>query len=55
MYIQTKRKVVMPPPPNYPKDHIRVMNPIVMNPKLVSSSAKQDANGNIVVTVSLWK
>ena len=55
LYIQTKRKVVMPPPPNYPKGDIRVMNPIVMNHKVVSSTAKQDANGNIVVTVSLWK
>ena len=54
LYIQTKRKVTMPPPPNYPKGDIRVMNPIVMKPT-VSSTAKQDANGNIIVTVSLWK
>jgi drug/metabolite transporter (DMT)-like permease len=54
LYIQTKRKVTMPPPPNYPKGDIRVMNPIVMKPT-VTSTAKQDANGNIIVTVSLWK
>jgi drug/metabolite transporter (DMT)-like permease len=54
LYIQTKRRVVMPPPPNYPKGDIRIMNPIIMKPT-VSSTAKQDASGNIIVTVSLWK
>ena len=52
LYIQTKRKVVMPPPPNYPKGDIYVMNPIELK---TVSTAKQDVNGNIVVLVSLWK
>jgi len=53
LYIQTKKKEVMPPPPNYPKGDIYVINPIEI--KTMTSTAKQDENGNILVTVSLWK
>jgi len=48
LYIQTKKVVIMPPPPNYPRDDTRVMNPIAL-----TSTTKQDANGNILVTVSV--
>jgi len=52
LYIQTKRKVVMPPPPNYPKGEMYIMNPLEIK---TVSTAKQDMNGNIVVMVSVWK
>ena len=52
LYIQTKRVVVMQPPPNYPKGDIYVINPIELK---TVSTAKQDGSGNIVVLVSLWK
>lgn len=42
LYAQTKRTVVMPPPPDYPKGDIRILNPIVM------TTTKH-------VLVSVWK
>lgn len=42
LYAQTKRTVIMPPPPDYPKGDIRILNPIVM------TNTKH-------VLVSVWK
>lgn len=53
LYIQTKRVVTMPPPPNYPKDELRITNPLEKVAKTTSSV--QQANGNTVVIVTLWK
>ena len=48
LYAQTKRTVQdMPPPPDYPKDEIRIINP------LEATAKQQDAK--IVVSVALWK
>jgi len=56
LYIQTKNNIEMPPPPNYPKGDMYVMNPISPATTMKTvSTAKEDANGNIVVMVSLWK
>jgi drug/metabolite transporter (DMT)-like permease len=44
LYAQTKRDVIMPPPPDYPKGDIRISNPIIM------TISKQ-----VVVNVSVWK
>lgn len=46
LYAQTKRKANMPPPPDYPKGDIRILNPIVMT---------TTTPGKVVVVVSLWK
>jgi drug/metabolite transporter (DMT)-like permease len=47
LYAQTKRTVKMPPPPDYPKGEIRIINPL-------EATVKQQ-DGKIVVSVSLWK
>ena len=49
LYAQTKRAIVMPPPPDYPKGDIRISNPII------TTTTKQVVNGQVVVIVSLWK
>jgi drug/metabolite transporter (DMT)-like permease len=54
LYAQTKRKVKMPPPPNYPKGDIRIINPLDANLKISTATAKQQ-DGKIVVSVTLWK
>ena len=55
LYAQTKRKVNMPPPPDYPKGEIRIINPLDANLKISTATAKQQDNGKIVVSVTLWK
>jgi drug/metabolite transporter (DMT)-like permease len=50
LYMQTKRDVVMPPPPDYPKGEIRVKNPLAR-----TTTNVQEVNGNTVVIVTLWK
>jgi drug/metabolite transporter (DMT)-like permease len=55
LYAQTKRKVDMPPPPNYPKGEIHIINPLDANLKISTATAKQQENGKIVVSVTLWK
>jgi len=48
LYAQTKREVEMPPPPNYPKGDIQIINPLD-TVKVHKSEEK------IVLTVTLWK
>ena len=55
LYAQTKRKVNMPPPPDYPKGEIRIINPLDASLKISTAMAKQQENGKIVVSVTLWK
>lgn len=55
LYAQTKLEVKMPPPPNYPKGEIRIVNPLDTNLKISTATAKQQENGKIVVSVTLWK
>jgi len=55
LYAQTKRQVKMPPPPNYPKGEIRIVNPLDTHLKISTATAKQQENGKIVVSVTLWK
>ena len=52
LYTQTKRKVDMPPPPDYPKGEIRIINPLDL--KISTATAKQQ-DDKIVVSVTLWK
>jgi hypothetical protein len=54
LYAQTKRKAKMPPPPDYPKGDIRIINPLDANLKISTATAKQQ-DGKIVVSVTLWK
>ena len=56
LYAQSKRAVQkMPPPPDYPKGEIRIMNPLETNLKVTTTTAKQQEDGRIVVSVTLWK
>ena len=48
LYAQTKRQVKMPPPPNYPKGEIRIINPLDINLKIQMIGTKQQE-------VSVWK
>lgn len=54
LYAQTKRKIDMPPPPDYPKGEIRIVNPLETSIKVQTVAAKQQ-DGKIVVSVTLWK
>jgi hypothetical protein len=55
LYAQTKRVVKnMPPPPNYPKGEIRIINPLEASLKISTATAKQQ-DSKIVVSVTLWK
>jgi len=54
LYAQSKRQVKMPPPPNYPKGEIRIVNPLDANLKISTATAKQQ-DGKIIVSVTLWK
>ena len=53
LYTQTKRKA-MPPPPDYPKGEIRIINPLDASLKVQTVAAKQQ-DGKILVSVTLWK
>jgi hypothetical protein len=55
LYAQTKLEVKMPLPPSYPKGEIRIVNPLDTNLKISTATAKQQENGKIVVSVTLWK
>ena len=55
LYAQTKRKVNMPLPPDYPKGEIRIINPLETNLKIQTVAAKQQGDGKIIVSVTLWK
>ena len=48
LYAQTKKEVEMPPPPNYPKGDIQIMNPL-------DTVKVQKSEEKIVLTVTLWK
>lgn len=48
LYAQTKKKIEMPPPPNYPKGDIQIMNPL-------DTVKVQKSEEKIVLTVTLWK
>jgi hypothetical protein len=48
LYAHTKKKVEMPPPPNYPKGDIQIMNPL-------DTVKVQKSEEKIVLTVTLWK
>ena len=55
LYAQTKREIKMPPPPDYPKGEIRIINPLDTTLKIQTAAAKQQEDGRIVVSVTLWK
>ena len=49
LYAQTKKKINMPPPPNYPKGDISIINPIDIT---LSIRVQQDTGK---VSISHWK